>query len=121
VDFLKVFFDCILDYIEKNKKYFRQRFYRDNCVVIKNRVFIKDLRVFLNGNLKDMLIIDNSLYSFTNQLSNGILISSFYSDPNDKELNNVRNFLESMKMPLVDDVRGVNRKIFNFEVIKEKC
>jgi len=66
------------------------------------------------------MIIDNSLYSFTNQLANGVLITSFYSDPNDKELVNVKNYLENMKIANVEDVRGINRKIFNFEVIKEK-
>jgi len=67
-----------------------------------------------------VLIIDNSLYSFNNQLGNGILITSFYNDPNDKELVNVKNYLEKMKFANVDDVRGINRKIFNFEMIKEK-
>jgi len=116
----KEYADCIIDYLEKGKKYFRQRFYRENCIVIKNRVFIKDLRVFLNSDLKDMIIIDNSLYSFTNQLSNGILISSFYNDANDKELDNVRSYLEKTRIFEVDDVRNVNSKVFNFQLIKQK-
>jgi Dullard-like phosphatase family protein len=116
----KEYADCIIDHIEKNKKYFCQRFYRENCIVIKNRVFIKDLRMFVNADLKDMLIVDNSLFSFANQLANGVLITSFYDDQNDKELLNVKNYLQNMKIANVEDVRTVNRKIFNFELIKEK-
>jgi CTD small phosphatase-like protein 2 len=112
--------DCILDHIESKKKYFKQRFYRDNCIIIKNRVFIKDLRIFLNRDLKDLILIDNSLFSFTNQLSNGILITSFYSDPNDKELLNIKNYLGNMRLANAEDVRNINRKVFNFESIKEK-
>jgi len=116
----KEYADCILDYIDRDKKFFKQRFYRNDCIAIKNRIFIKDLRIFLNTDLKDLIIVDNSLYSFINQLSNGILITSFYNDPNDKELYNVKNYLENMRLAYVDDVRIINKKIFNFEMIKDK-
>lgn len=115
----KEYADCILNYIERDKRYFKRRFYRDNCIIIKERIFIKDLRIFQNLELKNTVIIDNSLYSFTNQLSNGILITSFYHDPLDKELIHLKNYLDNMRLAYVEDVRTINRKVFNFEIIKE--
>lgn len=43
-------------------------------------VYIKDLRIIKNRNLKDMVIIDNAVYSFGFQLDNGIPILPFYDD-----------------------------------------
>lgn len=43
-------------------------------------VYIKDLRIIKNRNLKDVVIIDNAVYSFGFQLDNGIPILPFYDD-----------------------------------------
>ena len=76
--------DTIINYIEKEKKYFSFRLYRNNCLFIEPGLYIKDLRIFNNfKNMKDIIILDNSLFSFANQLNNGILITSFFDDKND--------------------------------------
>ena len=41
---------------------------------------MKDLRIIANRSLKDMVIVDNAVYSFAFQLDNGIPIVPFYSD-----------------------------------------
>jgi Dullard-like phosphatase family protein len=115
----KQYADCILDYIERDRQYFKQRFYRENCIIIKDTFYIKDLRIFQNRDLKDIIIIDNNLYSFSNQLSNGILITSFYNDYQDKELVYVKNYIENLGLADVNDIRTINKKTFNFELIKE--
>lgn len=60
----KWYADVILDYIDPKKEYIQHRFYRDHCIKTKDNVYIKDLRVFKNRDLKDMIIVDNAVYSF---------------------------------------------------------
>ena len=44
---------------------------------------MKDLRIFKNVALKDLLIVDNAVYSFGEQIDNGIPITPFKEDPTD--------------------------------------
>jgi CTD small phosphatase-like protein 2 len=60
----KWYADVILDYIDPEKKYIQHRFYREHCIKTTDNVYIKDLRVFKNRELKDMIIVDNAVYSF---------------------------------------------------------
>ena len=113
----KEYADCILNFLDPSTKIFKYRFYRDECICIKGKTYIKDLRIFKNRYLENIIIIDNSLYSFANQLSNGILISSYYYNKSDKELINLRNYLKNI-IDLDKDVRTINQKVFNFEKIK---
>lgn len=56
--------DVILDYIDPTKTLIQHRLYRDKCINTQNNVYIKDLRVFKNRDLKDLIIVDNAVYSF---------------------------------------------------------
>jgi CTD small phosphatase-like protein 2 len=56
-------------------------------------VYIKDLRVFKNRDLKDMIIVDNAVYSFGAQLSNGIPITPFKDDKDDREFVCLMNYI----------------------------
>ena len=75
--------DVILDYIDPEKKLIQHRIYRDKCIKSTDNVYIKDLRVFKNRDLKDMVIVDNAVYSFGAQLANGIPITPFKDDKDD--------------------------------------
>ena len=63
--------------------------------------------------MNDLILIDNSIFAFANQLSNGILISSFYNDKNDCMLQNLIGYLDMLIN--VKDVRQVNKENFQFE------
>lgn len=115
----KQYAEAVLNFLDPDNKYFKFRFYRENCIAIKNKIYIKDLRIFANRKHENMVILDNSMYSFTNQLSNGVLINSFYHDKSDKELANVQAYLVNY-LHKVPDVRTVNDKIFNFSTIIEQ-
>jgi Dullard-like phosphatase family protein len=116
---LKEYADSILNFLDPENKYFKNRFYRNNCICVKNKVFIKDLRIFANRKPENIVIVDNSLYSFTNQISNGVLINSFYNDKEDKELLNVLNYLLNY-LQNISDVRSINDKVFNFTSIMDE-
>jgi len=59
---------------------------RYNCTQIYKGLYFKDLRIIINRNLKDMVLVDNSTHCFGHLLSNGVPISSFTKDNTDYEL-----------------------------------
>lgn len=78
--------DAVLDFLDPNHELIQKRLYRDHCVETQEGIFIKDLRVITNRDLKDVLLVDNAAYSFGYQVDNGIPIIPFYNDKNDREL-----------------------------------
>jgi len=66
--------------------------------------------------IKDIILLDNSIYSFSAQICNGILVNSFFNDKNDIELYNVLNYLLSFLVK-ADDIRVINEQFFNFDRI----
>ena len=113
----KNYADKIIDYIEKDQKYFSLRLYREHCIFIKPGLYIKDLRIFKNRDLKNIILIDNSIFSFAHQLNNGILVTSFYNDEDDCFLINLKDYLIYC-IENCDDVRIINQQQFKFEDYK---
>ena len=94
------------------------RLYRNHCIFIEPGLYIKDLRIFSGiKKMEDIIILDNSLFSFADQLNNGILITSFFSDMNDTFLQNVKCYLDYIKNE--KDIRTINKESFKLEDIKE--
>ena len=56
--------DTIIDYIAPTGELIQLRFYRDSCIKTTDNVYIKDLRIFKNVALKDIILVDNAVYSF---------------------------------------------------------
>lgn len=77
--------DAVLDQlIDPQRRY--PRLYRQHCIRTNEGIYIKDLRVIRNRLLKDIILVDNAVYSFGFQLTNGIPILPFYKDEQDREL-----------------------------------
>jgi len=74
----------------------------------KNGFIIKDLRIFQNRNLKEMIIVDNLAHSFSFQLDNGIPLLEWQSDKNDEELKYLYKYLK--KVQEYADVRTINKE-----------
>ena len=87
--------------------------YREHCISTKEGVFIKDLRVIKNRELKDMIIVDNAAYSFAFQVDNGIPILPFYDFKADKELLSLQDYLK--KLANVEDIIEVNKNTFKLQ------
>jgi CTD small phosphatase-like protein 2 len=109
----KVYADTVLNFLDPDGRIFKTRYYREDCIKVGSKVYVKDLRIFDNRKLEDIILVDNSMYSFANQISNGVLINSFYNDQEDKELHNVLNYLDNYLRD-VSDIRLINEKVFNF-------
>jgi hypothetical protein len=86
-----------LDHIDPKGIYFQHRFYRDSCIKTTDNVYVKDLRVLKNVDMRDMLLVDNAVYSFGVQLSNGIPITPFKEDKTDKEFLFLKRFLYDIR------------------------
>ena len=108
--------DSVLDFLDPEKKYFYNRLYRSNCIDIKidgTDIYIKDLNIFEDYNLKDILIVDNSVLAFAFHLDNGIPILPYYDAKNDYELIFCAYYFESIFE--FDDLRDVNRKFMKLD------
>jgi Dullard-like phosphatase family protein len=114
--------DAVVDYIDPKNQYFDFRVYRKNCLTLKTQkgtfLYIKDISIF-NRNIKDIVIVDNSIISFSNQLDNGILVPSFCHGKEDNTLLCLKDYLKDEILPC-EDIREVNRKNFGFEELKNK-
>ena len=111
---VKEYADAVINYLDPNKNLIKFRLYRNNCININDKFFIKDLRIIQGVDIKDIILLDNSIYSFTTQLNNGILVNSFFNDKNDIELYNVYEYLINYLLK-ADDVRTINEQFFSFE------
>ena len=116
---VKPYADAVINHIDPNQEYIKFRLYRNNCITVKE-INIKDLRIFKDIVKQErIVIVDNSIYSFANQLSNGILINSFFNDKEDIELLNVMSYLLTFIVN-TKDVREVNETFFGFSSIAKQ-
>lgn len=80
---------------------------REFCINIEGRLYIKDLSIF--GLHKEILIVDNNIYSFAKHLKNGILIDSFFKDRADTELVELLDYLMGL---IQDEKYNLNQELF---------
>ena len=99
----KSYADVVLDFLDPKGELIQHRLYRESCVLTDDGVYVKDLRIIANRSLKDLVIVDNAVYSFGFQLENGIPIIPYYSDPDDEELMHLIYFINCLAS--FDDVR----------------
>lgn len=92
----RAYADAVLDYLDPHQEFIDYRLYREHCVQTKHKIYMKDLRVLANRDLRKVTIIDNHVYSFGFQLDNGIPILPFYSDKNDIELNLLISYFKKL-------------------------
>ena len=106
--------DPVLNYLDPNKKIFEYRLYRAHCVLCvidEMKFYIKDLKILEdNYDLKNIVIIDNSVLSFAYHLDNGIPISPFYDSKSDTELLDIADFL--VKYADENDIRDKLKEVY---------
>jgi len=110
--------DVVLDLLDPTHEIFDMRLYRDQCSRSHDGIYVKDLRIFENRSLEDIVIVDNAVYSFGYQLENGIPIIPFYEDKEDEELLHLTQYLECLVVN-GGDVREHNKKAFQLRELQE--
>jgi len=101
---LPAYANPVLDILDKDKL-IKHRLFRGNCVFYEEQFYVKDLSQ-LGRNMKDCIIIDNSMLSFLFNPTNAIACTSWYGDQSDTEL---RDLLPVLSGPLLatHDVRTI--------------
>lgn len=112
----KCYADKVLDLIDPLKVLIHHRLYRNNCIQIDG-IFVKDLRIFVDRQIRDLVIVDNAAYSFAFQILNGIPIISWYNDMDDRELFKLIEYLRVLSR--VEDIRVVNQFTFHLDSFYE--
>ena len=115
--------DSVLDFMDPKKKYFKYRLYRNNCSLIDidgAKFYVKDLDI-LNEyyDLKDIVIVDNSVLSFAYHLQNGIPIVPYYDEDKDGSLYVVGLYL--IHIFPEEDLREANKKQINLNSFLEEA
>ena len=113
--------DAVLDFMDPEKKYFKYRLYRNNCSLVdidEVKFYVKDLDIFNEYyDLKDIVIIDNSVLSFAYHLYNGIPIVPYYEGEDDNFLYVVGLYLDHIYK--ANDLREANKKLINLDYFYE--
>ena len=115
--------DSVLDFMDPKKKYFKYRLYRNNCSLINidgSKFYVKDLDIFNEYyDLKDIVIIDNSVLSFAYHLYNGIPIVPYFDEDKDGSLYVVGLYL--IHIFSENDLREANKKQINLDSFLEEA
>ena len=90
--------NTILNLLDPENRYITFRMFRESCIETEEGIFIKDLRVFANRDLKDLIIVDNACYSYAFQITNGIPIIPFFHDKDDDELLHLACLLKQLSL-----------------------
>ena len=101
---LSSYADRVLDLLDPSGTLIQHRLYRENCLVTEG-YYIKDLRVLSGRKLRDVLLVDNSVFSAVYQVENWLEVVSWYSDPGDTELLTLLRWLP--KFAQSTDIRSV--------------
>ena len=88
--------NMVLDFVDFKRKYIKHRIFRDYCVLANDGMFVKDLRIIVNREIENILIVDNSAHCFAFQPENGIPIVPFYFDRTDSELPLLVKYVRSL-------------------------
>ena len=95
--------DEVINIIEKNKRYFNGRLYREHCTLM-GAAYVKDISK-LGRDLSKTIIIDNDLGCFYFQQENGILVKSFEGKEDDNKLLNLHQILNQIIKSPFNDIR----------------
>ena len=99
------FSDVILNEIEKNKKFFDFKLYKDHCTLYKNR-FVKDITK-LGRDIRKIIIVDDDENNFVLNKENGIKIKPFLGEENNNDISlfELKKILILFERMGLDDVR----------------
>jgi len=76
---------AVVSTLDPEKKYIKKVVSREHCIEVSGGYVVKDLRIFIDRNINDMVIVDDSIYSFAFNIGNGIPVSRYEDDDEDDE------------------------------------
>lgn len=112
----KGYADKVIDLLDPEGTLVSHRLFREHCFKSKQGVYVKDLRI-LGRPLDQVLIVDNAMYSFALQLTNGVPIIPYSDSPDDGELFSLSEFISKLLSVNASDLRVLLNEYFQYEVI----
>jgi CTD small phosphatase-like protein 2 len=103
---------AIINYLDPDHCIFDHCFFKQACINV-NGFWVKDLRIFMNRQLKNMIIVDNFMPSYLFQLENGIPVTTWTGEFYDKKLLHVIEMMDVLSQ--AHDVREVIRKTYGLK------
>ncbi len=116
---MEIYAKPVLDTLDPTGTMFAKRWYRETCSYdATNDVYVKNLHRLLPtpDQHRRVVLVDNNPFSFLANPSNGILVSSFYNDPNDNTLLKVLDILNELHpkedvRPILDERFGLRQAL----------
>ena len=105
-----------MNVLDPEHKYFTSIVSNQHCINIEG-ASIKDINIFGNIHLRNVLIIDNLIQSFCLNLKHGIPILEWRGDPNDKELLHIQPYLQDLLN--CEDMAHQNAKRFKYHYLEK--
>ncbi len=90
------FASAALMLLDPELKYVKKLLARPHCIRLQNGLYVKDLRIFCDRSIQEILIADNCIFSFAFQLANGIPVNAFSGHPADRELLFLLKYLQEL-------------------------
>lgn len=112
----RAYAETLLNKLDPRRTRIQHRLYRDACATVDG-LYLKDLDV-LGRDLSKVAIVDNTPYVFGFQPDNAIPIESWYDDPHDRELDDIRGLLDRLRTaadvrPVLVEAFGMRKQIEN--------
>lgn len=92
---VQAYADPMIDWLEKERKFFARRLYRQHCRETPAG-YVKDLAQ-VDPDLRNVVILDNSPISYSMQENNAIAIEGWISDPSDHSLLHLLPVLNALR------------------------
>jgi CTD small phosphatase-like protein 2 len=114
---MEVYAKPLLNVLDPHDTIFTHCWYRESCSLDSNvGAYVKNLSVGWGDRLKRTVLVDNNPLSFLANPSNGILVSSFYNDPQDTTLPAVMELLDELDdqpdvRPILDSRFGLKQAL----------
>ncbi|MDR3548559.1 MAG: HAD family hydrolase [Candidatus Pacebacteria bacterium] len=77
-----------------------------SCITTKEGLLVKDLRIFVDRPLQNILIADDRVTSFAFQLDNGVPVAPYFGADDDDELSLLADYLQDLYE--ADDIASAN-------------
>ena len=104
----KQYAELIRERLDPEKKYIKMVLGQESCILTPHGHFVKDLRIFVDRELSNILIVDDHILSFAFQLENGIPVAPYNGEDRDDELNFLMTYLDDLSGS--EDIRAANRE-----------
>lgn len=100
---MEAYASIVVDRLDNRRGIFRRRFYRQHC--FQPPFLLSKNLLLVDTDLSNVILIDNSPFSYRNFPQNAIPINSYFYDPKDEALLNLLPFLDALRF--ANDVRSV--------------